>query len=164
MVQIPDSLQTLYNASIEEDGDRYVLPVPAELVEKGSVSAGETYRIALLESLDAAEQSGETATESVSVSERKSESADESSSQSTSTDTSRQSGGRQLQSPPVEEGEVRTVTIDTLGDQGDGIAKIDRGFVVIVPGTKPGDQVEVEITDVKETVAFADPIGEATVR
>jgi len=33
-----------------------------------------------------------------------------------------------------------------------------------VPGTKPGDRVEVEITDVKETVAFAETVGEATVR
>jgi len=59
---------------------------------------------------------------------------------------------------------VRTVSIDTLGDQGDGIAKVERGFIVIVPGTKPGDRVEVEITDVKETVAFAETVGEATVR
>ena len=70
----------------------------------------------------------------------------------------------QTQGPPVEEGEVRTVSIDTLGDQGDGIAKVERGFIVIVPGTKPGDRVEVEITDVKETVAFAETVGEATVR
>ncbi|WP_254544664.1 TRAM domain-containing protein [Halomarina pelagica] len=31
-------------------------------------------------------------------------------------------------------------------------------------GTQPGDQVRVEITDVKETVAFAEPVGDATVR
>ena len=71
---------------------------------------------------------------------------------------------RHHQTPPVAEGEVRSVTINTLGDQGDGIAKVERGFILIVPGTQPGDQVEVEITDVKETVAFAEPVSEATVR
>ena len=68
------------------------------------------------------------------------------------------------QGPPVEEGETRSVSIDTLGDQGDGIAKVERGFIVIVPGTKPGDKLDVEITDVQETVAFAEPISDATVR
>lgn len=48
------------------------------------------------------------------------------------------------------------MTIETLGDQGDGIAKVERGFIVIVPGTQPGDQADVEITDVKESVAFAE--------
>ena len=43
------------------------------------------------------------------------------------------------------------MTIESLGDQGDGITKIDRGYVVIVPGTRPDDKVTVEI----ENVAFA---------
>jgi tRNA/tmRNA/rRNA uracil-C5-methylase (TrmA/RlmC/RlmD family) len=32
------------------------------------------------------------------------------------------------------------VTIETVGDQGDGIAKVERGYVVIVPETQPGEQ------------------------
>jgi len=47
------------------------------------------------------------------------------------------------------------VTIESLGDQGDGIAKIDRGYVVIVPGTRPDDEVTVEIENARENVAFA---------
>jgi len=58
--------------------------------------------------------------------------------------------------PPVEEGEQRTVEIESLGDQGDGITRVDQGFVVIVPDTERGERVTVEITDVKETVAFAE--------
>jgi predicted RNA-binding protein with TRAM domain len=47
------------------------------------------------------------------------------------------------------------VTIETIGDQGDGIAKVDRGYVVIVPGGQPGDEPTVEIEQVQENVAFA---------
>jgi predicted RNA-binding protein with TRAM domain len=50
---------------------------------------------------------------------------------------------------------VREVTIETLGDQGDGIAKIERGYVVIVPGTRPDNEVTVEITKTRQNVAFA---------
>jgi predicted RNA-binding protein with TRAM domain len=57
--------------------------------------------------------------------------------------------------PPVAEGEVREVIIETIGDQGDGIAKVERGYVVIVPETERGDEVTVEITQARETVAFA---------
>ena len=77
--------------------------------------------------------------------------------------TSQRSANRRTQGPPVEEGDIRSVTIDTLGDQGDGIAKVERGFIVIIPGTQPGDQAEVEITDVKENVAFAEPVSEIAV-
>jgi len=55
---------------------------------------------------------------------------------------------------PVDEGEVRDVTIETVGDQGDSIAKVERGYVVIVPGAQPGDQPTVEIEQVQENVAF----------
>ena len=37
----------------------------------------------------------------------------------------------------VESGDIHEVTIESLGDQGNGIAKIDCGYVVIVPGTRP---------------------------
>jgi predicted RNA-binding protein with TRAM domain len=47
------------------------------------------------------------------------------------------------------------VTIETTGDQGDGIAKVERGYVVIVPDGQPGDELSVEIEQVKENVAFA---------
>ena len=47
------------------------------------------------------------------------------------------------------------MTIESLGDQGDGIAKIDCGYVVIVPGTRPDDEVTVEIEQARENLAFA---------
>ena len=147
MAEISDSLRLLFETSVEDEGDRYTVAIPSEIVENGSIEVNESYRVALL----AAEAADRTTTPTPEEEERTPVSAPE-------PDPSHSQG------PPVEEGEVRTVSIDTLGDQGDGIAKVERGFIVIVPGTKPGDRVEVEITDVKETVAFAETVGEATVR
>lgn len=56
--------------------------------------------------------------------------------------------------PPVQEGDVRTVEIEGIGDQGDGIAKVDRGYVVIVPGTDVGDEVTVEIESIYPNFAM----------
>ncbi|WP_324664678.1 TRAM domain-containing protein [Haloarcula sediminis] len=146
MTQISDSLRLLFETSVEDEGDRYTVAIPPELVENGSIDTDGTYRIALLAADEA-------------------EAADSEPSPAEPSSVSRpEPAPSHSQGPPVEEGEVRTVSIDTLGDQGDGIAKVERGFIVIVPGTKPGDRVEVEITDVKETVAFAETVGEATVR
>ena len=47
------------------------------------------------------------------------------------------------------------MTIETVGEQGDGIAKVERGYVVIVPGGQPGDEPTVEIDQVRDNVAFA---------
>lgn len=146
MPEISDSLRLLFETTVEDEGDRYVVSIPSELVENGTVTPDALYRVALLGS------ETQTADSAPSV---------PTDNEPAPTPRSQSNGA---QGPPVEEGEVRTVSIDTLGDQGDGIAKVERGFIVIVPGTKPGDRVEVEITDVKETVAFAETVGEATVR
>lgn len=45
-----------------------------------------------------------------------------------------------------------------LGDQGDGLTRVDRGFVVIVPETEIGERVRIEIDDVHETVAFGEVV------
>lgn len=154
MAKISDSLRLLFETSIEEDGDRYVVEIPDALVDGESVSVDEQYRIALLAAeqadadTDADVESAATPTTSAAQSRTQTQS------QSSGTDT------RQHQEPPVEEGEVREVTIDTLGNQGDGIAKVERGFVVIVSDAEPGEQLDVEITDVKDTVAFAEPLAQ----
>ena len=146
MTEISDSLRLLFETTVEEEGDRYIVSIPDELVENGTVSPDQLYRVALL-------GSGATAADATPDAPTDTEPA-----------PTPRAEANETQGPPVEEGETRTVSIDTLGDQGDGIAKVERGFIVIVPGTKPGDRVEVEITDVKETVAFAETVGEATVR
>lgn len=147
MVEISDSLRLLYETPLEERGDEYVLTLPKELVEDGSVSTDVRYRVALLESVA---DSHRSEPESSETDQRETESA-----------PARRGDS---QGPPVEVGDVRSVTIDTLGDQGDGIAKVERGFIVIVPDTRPGDRVDVEITNVADSVAFAEPVSKAEVR
>jgi len=58
-------------------------------------------------------------------------------------------------SSPVDEGDVVNVKIESIGREGDGIAKIE-GFVVFVPQAKVGDEVQVRITKVTAKVAFGE--------
>lgn len=60
---------------------------------------------------------------------------------------------------PVQEGEVREVTIESLGDKGDGVAKV-QGFVIIVPNTQRGERVRIRITAVRGRVGFGTIIAE----
>lgn len=62
--------------------------------------------------------------------------------------------------PPVEVGETRYVEIEDIGKQGDGIARVERGYVIIVPDTEVGDRVKVEITDVKPNFSVGETIEE----
>lgn len=63
---------------------------------------------------------------------------------------------REAPEPPVKEGERREVEIEDIGEQGDGIARVKRGYVIIVPDTEIGERVTVEITKVRQNVAFAE--------
>lgn len=144
MVEIPDSLRLLYETTLEKRGDQYTVSIPKEFVDESSLTTGDVYRVALLASTNGS-RDGQANSEPAPNDDR---------------DRNRHVNGI----PPVEEGEVRSVTIDTLGDQGDGIAKVERGFVVIVPGTQPGDKADVEIADVRESVAFAEPVTDPEVR
>jgi len=73
--------------------------------------------------------------------------------------TTEKEGGSQLQ-PPVEEGEIRYVEIEDLGKQGDGIARVERGYVIIVPDAEVGDRVKVEVDEVKENFAVGEVLEE----
>jgi len=67
----------------------------------------------------------------------------------------------QQRSPPVREGELYDVRIESLGREGDGIAKVEN-FVVIVPNTQVGDNIKIRVTKVSRRVAFGEVIkGEA---
>ncbi|NJE07471.1 TRAM domain-containing protein [Thermococcus sp. M39] len=67
-------------------------------------------------------------------------------------------GKPRVRQPPVKVGERYKVKIEALGKGGDGIARI-RGFVVFVPKTKVGDEVEIVINSVKQKFAFGEVIG-----
>ncbi|MFB6223284.1 MAG: TRAM domain-containing protein [Haloarcula sp.] len=140
MVEVPEALSTLFSARVESDGDRYVVEIPKSEITHGAITPGETYRVGLLS------QVGEsTATAQPQASEQEPAQVSE--------DTG-------VPQPPVDEGEIRNVTIESLGDQGDGIAKVERGYVVIVPDGEPGDSPTVEIETVQENVAFASVVDD----
>ena len=61
---------------------------------------------------------------------------------------------------PVKEGDELDVTIESVGEKGDGIAKVE-GFVLFVPGTNTGDNVKVKITKVLRKVGFAEVVGKS---
>ncbi|MBW3012399.1 TRAM domain-containing protein [Candidatus Woesearchaeota archaeon] len=63
--------------------------------------------------------------------------------------------------PPVKVGDEVDVTIDAVGEKGDGIAKV-QGFVLFVPGVKQGQTVKVKVTKVLRRVGFAEVVGEAS--
>jgi predicted RNA-binding protein with TRAM domain len=134
-MEIPDQLRCLFSATVEERGDSYIVEVPEQEVRLGDLQQGGTYRVAVLPSPSDAEVND------------------------TGTDTDTEPGRvRGAPKPPVEEGEQRTVEIEDIGDQGDGITRVERGFVVIVPDTEQGERVSVKITDVRENVAFAEVV------
>jgi len=130
-MEIPSQLRCLFAGAIEQQDGTYLIEVPEHEIELGELQSGETYRVAVL---------GSPATDD----------ADE-----PTPDSQRE---RTPSTPPVEEGEQRTVEIEDIGEQGDGITRVERGFVVIVPDTESGERVTIEITEVAETVAFADVV------
>jgi predicted RNA-binding protein with TRAM domain len=62
-------------------------------------------------------------------------------------------------SAPVSEGEVYEAKIEDIGQEGDGIARIEN-FVVFVPGTKIGDEVKIKITRVFRRSALGEVVKE----
>jgi len=130
-MEISDELRCLFSAQVEQRDGSYVVEVPDREVELGDVQGGGTYRVAILPA----------------PSQEESEEID--------AQPDRERGPPE---PPVEEGEQRDVEIEDLGEQGDGITRVERGFVVIVPDTEQGERVTIEITDVRENVAFAEVV------
>jgi len=57
----------------------------------------------------------------------------------------------------IKEGDQYKIRIVDVGKQGDGIAKLE-GLIIFVPGTKPGDELEVRIKRLGKNCAFAEKI------
>ena len=56
---------------------------------------------------------------------------------------------------PVRKGDQVEVEIEDVGREGDGIAKVE-GYTVFVPDAEPGDEIEIEVTDVKPRFGFGE--------
>jgi len=132
-MNISDDLLCLYSATIERQDDSYVLEIPEQEIQNGDLSDDEVYKVALI----ATSPDGTETTQDPVERERPVESEP---------------------GPPVDEGDIRKVEIEGLGDQGDGVGKIEGGYVVIVPDTEPGDTVTAEMKTVRENFAIAEII------
>ncbi len=58
-------------------------------------------------------------------------------------------------SQPVKDGEELTVTIEAVGEKGDGICK-KKGFILFVPNTTEGEVCKIRVTKVLSKVGFAE--------
>lgn len=69
------------------------------------------------------------------------------------------SGERRDVNAPLNVGDSYDVSIEDVGREGDGIARVE-GFVVFVPNTKKGDNVKIRISKVSRRVGFGEVVTE----
>lgn len=127
-----DQLLCLFSADIKRQDGRVLIEIPDRELEVGTIRTGETYRVGLYEP--------------------------DTSSNSRSTAGSRSRLQQSGQEPPVAEGDVIDVEIEDMGEEGDGIARVGPGYVVFVPDTTVGERVAIELTSVKQNVAFGEVV------
>ncbi|WP_254762913.1 TRAM domain-containing protein [Natrinema marinum] len=132
-MEISDKLLCLFSTDVSEEEDRYVIEVPRQEVETGDIDPGEVYRVALI-------------------------SRDETASDDETAAASQPATAPSEPQPPVDVGETRYVEIEDIGKQGDGIARVERGYVIIVPGADVGERVKIEVTEVKSNFAVGEII------
>lgn len=158
-MKISDDLQCLFHAEIEERDGSYVVELPESELSAGGLQEGQLQRVALLAPIvdDSDSAAGGSESEAPEPARRTNGHTPQDSSAAT---VSRgQQRRANTDAPPVQEGDQRTVDIEDIGEQGDGIARVDRGYIVIVPDTEQGERVTIEITDVAETVGFAEVVS-----
>lgn len=123
----------------EEEG-RYIVEIPSTVQEADVVDAGATFRVALISNEPGAIQNSNTDGDHGNAA------------------GSSGSGSAATRTAPVSVDETLSVTITADGARGDGVAKVNGGFVVFVPETSVGDEVLIRVTEVKGTYAQAEVI------
>lgn len=135
MTEDNSSIVCRYTAQLETENGRYVITVPNAEVEYGPLATGGAYRVTIERTT--AQSQDTTATAAPSGTESQTSRAD----------------------APVAEGDQLDVEIEDLGQQGDGIARVGPGYVLIVPGSEVGDEVTVEVQEVNPSFGFAEIIA-----
>lgn len=133
MMEISKRILCLFSGQVGKRDSSYIIEIPTHELTRGDINENNIYRVAVV----TAASSRENERESKSHHDR--------------------SDMDRLE-PPVSEGEHVTVEIEDIGDKGDGIARVERGFVVIVPDTELHERVTVTITDVRENLAFSEVV------
>ena len=62
-----------------------------------------------------------------------------------------------IQKDVLEEGETYELRIESVGNKGDGIAKVDK-FLIFIPSTVKGEVVKAKIKKISGTLAFAEVV------
>lgn len=139
-MEISDDLLCVFNADVAEWDGSYTITVPKREITRGDVDDDTVYRVALIE------------TQTTAIDEPASDTAES----QTNTETTADAGP--TSEPPVDVGNRRMVEIEDIGSQGDGIARVERGYVIIIPETEEGDHVTIEVTEVNQNVAFGNVV------
>ncbi|MFP8955821.1 TRAM domain-containing protein [Natrialbaceae archaeon A-CW3] len=145
-MEISEKLLCLFSTEVSEEDDRFVIEIPRQEIETGDVEPGDVYRVALI-SRERTTSTTETGTDGSGTTTKTSQ-------------TPSQPTAPSEPKPPVDVGETRYVEIEDIGKQGDGIARVERGYVIIVPGADVGDRVKIEVTEVKSNFAVGEIIEE----
>lgn len=136
---IPEELVYFSTHEIQQSDGQYEIQIPETHVDGSPLGESDEYRVAIMQTTDT-QSSSQTASDSDSE-------------KSTVSNRNSSTGGGY--EPPVSVGEELTVTIDSTGDQGDGIAHVAGGYVVVVEDASVGDELLVHIDSVKQNYSFA---------
>ena len=157
----------LFSGRVEERDGEYVVTIPQQEIDLGTLEPQATYRVGMYPSAstpaDSPDRPDSTTADDDSrdarfARQKEASTPTRDSTRSTSSKTASPSALTDSTSdqPPVTEGEKRRLQIEDVGDQGDGLARVGPGYVVFVPDTEIGQQPLVRITTVRENVAFAE--------
>jgi len=136
MTKETDNVACRYTAQLVTKESRYVIEVPDAEVEFGPLTEDGAYRVTI-------EHLAESQTSAADGAQK----AD---------GQSRTSGAQ----APVTEGDRLDITIEDLGQQGDGIARVGPGYIIIVPGSSVGDTLTVEVQEVNPSFGFAEIVSQ----
>jgi len=177
-MEISEDLRCVFSGEVERQNGTYVVEVPEREVELDTIRPDRVYRVAVLggherdgdegsvvEAVDPSapdvdrseggDSSATTRSDHTDPGSNSGVEADRGARSSDSTSDTERTGEPE---PPVDRGDEVTVDIEGIGDQGDGIARVDRGYVIIVPDTEKGERVQIRVTSVKQNVAFAEVV------
>jgi predicted RNA-binding protein with TRAM domain len=157
----------LFTGRVEERNGEYVLTIPDQEIELGTLQPGDTYQVGVSPSESVPPTTGDGGEDSTArrvpdtnESRQTAEPAQRRDTPQTASnpDRSRSSSESYSDQPPVAEGETLQVEIESMGEKGDGLARVGPGYVVFVSDTEVGQQPLVRITAVRENVAFAEVV------
>lgn len=141
MMRVDDSLISMFHSTLTVGAKRNepLVEVPNSELESGPLDEGQTYRIAVLGPVEDTNNSNTTP----------------------QVMKARQDGDQLTEDEtagyPVAEGDQVEVEIEDIGDEGDGIAKVN-GYAVIVPDVDVGEEVSVKINHTTPSHAFAEKV------